>query len=355
MVLPAGRGRGGSRHSAATGDLPHHVDAASDGVPGRPRLRVGLRDRRLRLVRSVGHPRVAAAEPAPAVKRDRSVEGDTAEIVTFDGAAFARAWLTAAIASGSDTERPALCNTVAIEFHRTGVRLVATDSYVLLTAWVTDYEHDEDADPPRMATTPASTVVAVDPHGRMRGLMKHIRKLTKGQEASDVDPVPVTIRVVQAAEPGQLSADLAPVSIIVEIAGRERLVLGTYEGSFPTWRPLLTRHKPEPTGRLTVTPTAFLRLGELSALYGKTAVVLTYAGEHGPVLVDLDPTLRAYHVRGLAMPARLPDLASLAFTWKCARSFSDMNLTRSGIWNCTVTSLGPRRATSATNVTTAPW
>ena len=54
----------------------------------------------------------------------------------FDAPTLAHAWLAVAQASSTDKDMPYLYRSVTVEEHPNGVRLLATDRFVLLAAWV---------------------------------------------------------------------------------------------------------------------------------------------------------------------------------------------------------------------------
>mgnify|MGYP002132855720 CR=1 FL=1 len=56
----------------------------------------------------------------------------------FDVPNLARGWLSVAQASANDKDLPTLHRTIALEVFPNGLRLVATDRYILLSAWVPD-------------------------------------------------------------------------------------------------------------------------------------------------------------------------------------------------------------------------
>lgn len=54
----------------------------------------------------------------------------------FDARTLALGWLATSLASSNDDDRPALYRTVHVECFSTGMRLLATDSYMLLRSWI---------------------------------------------------------------------------------------------------------------------------------------------------------------------------------------------------------------------------
>src|SRR5687768_16742409 len=109
----------------------------------------------------------------------------------FDARTLARGWLSVAIASAADKARPVLHRTVSIEAFPEGLRLVATDSFVLLRSWVPNLDHDLDPEP-GLDEAPYATAVAMDPHGRAKGFLAHVLKLAS-DEVYDDDPLEVRV------------------------------------------------------------------------------------------------------------------------------------------------------------------
>lgn len=217
----------------------------------------------------------------------------------FDARDLARGWLAVALASSGDKERPALSKTVHIESHLGGVRLVATDSYMLLTAWVTDHEH-ADLDPPAWDEAPISTATAMDPYGRGKGFLKHALKLA---EEDGAEPIHITLRlnVLGGAAPGQL-AGLEAHSVVMEMPDVERLTLQSYDGPWPTWRTILGGFRGADTGRVAVSPEIFGRLCRVHQWHGGAVLALRLGGEIGAAHVDVQHSRP--HIEGIVMPCR---------------------------------------------------
>lgn len=231
---------------------------------------------------------------------------DPLEPMLFDAYDLARAWLAVAIAQGTDDNLPALCRTTLVEWYPTGIRLVSTDAFVLLRAWVPAggaYTGDR-ASEPRLTSQPTAVTVVRDLDRRALGLFGYLRTATKGQPEGKADPIDVVLSTDRRGDDQQPTLDpsLAALHFTIEVPGSERLRLDTFDGTFPTWRPLFTDHSPQPADQLIVTPLAVLRLGQLAKVYGDNALRFTLAGDHGPILVAVEhPDI---NVRGIAMPGR---------------------------------------------------
>lgn len=99
-------------------------------------------------------------------------------MTTFDATLLGKGWLSVAIASSTDKERPVLHRTVYVEHFPEGVRLLATDSYVFLRAWVPELDSENEPEP-GLDEVPVSTAIAIDPDGRAVGFMRYALKLAK--------------------------------------------------------------------------------------------------------------------------------------------------------------------------------
>jgi hypothetical protein len=218
----------------------------------------------------------------------------------LDADVLARVWTAVAAASGRDDDFPATCRTVLIEFFPTGVRLVATDSYVLLTGWIPAGLAD---DAPSLDEAPLETAVAIDSHGRALGLMKHLRKIVKEAQDSGVEPE-VRLRVGQPPVGSQDTLALDGIdqrALIIDLPGHEELALRLFEGEFPKWRHLMVDHTAVATDVIALNPEIVGRLARLGSLYDNP-LMWSFGGTNGPARVEIGPIV------GIAMPMRWPGL-----------------------------------------------
>jgi hypothetical protein len=76
--------------------------------------------------------------------------------------------------------------------------------------------------------------------------------------------------------------------------------------AFPNWR---IPHDAEPTAEIGLGVGAILKLGKLAKLHEGAHVRMTFSGQHGAALVQLEApgTNEVFDIRGLAMPTRLSD------------------------------------------------
>jgi hypothetical protein len=216
---------------------------------------------------------------------------------------LAPAWRSVAIAASSDKERPALCRTVNIEQFPTGVRIVSTDSFVVLWSWVPAIA-DDLAAAPDLDEAPMWSAVSWDPWGRAKGLMAHAQQLATQAADAEEPPVEMTLRLGSDSDPRAQSAfaGLEATSVVIEVPGKERVTLRCFEGEFPSWRAMATAWKPEPALTIALAPDMAARLGKLATIMPGCRLGFSWGGTDGPAglqVVDSDP-----HVEGLVCPCK---------------------------------------------------
>ena len=224
----------------------------------------------------------------------------------FDGRTLARGWLSVALAYRKDEDRPALDRTILIEEFEHGVRLTATDSYVLLYTWVPSIDGELEA-PASFDEAPVAVAVARDPDGRGKGFLGYALGLAiAAEQANELATIEVDLRLLEI-DPGQDDAALGFEGmearfVVMEMADRERLQLPTYEADYPAWRPLVAAFKPKRTTDIGLNPEVIGRLAKLGKLHAETPIVWTFGGETAMARLDLprsDP-----RISGVVMPVR---------------------------------------------------
>lgn len=223
----------------------------------------------------------------------------------FYPSTLAKGWRSVAIATSSDKDRPLLCG-VLVEQYPEGVRLVATDSYMMLVSWVPNIEAERDLKPePGLDEPPMATAVVLDPHGRGKGLLAHAQQLAADDA---IDEIRLDLGVVAVEDPNAPEfAGMEPRWCVIEVSERERVKLRLCEGEYPTWRNLLTDLDPIATERVALNPDLVARLAKLGKIQAETRLGWTFTGHDKPVAVDLIDSHP--FVSGLAMPCRW-DLAN---------------------------------------------
>lgn len=240
------------------------------------------------------------------------MSGDT--YIPFDAPSFARAWLSVAQASGTDPDLPTLDRTVAIEHYTDrGVRFVATDRYMLLTAWVPELGAVE-AEEPGLDEVPDRTVVTKDPDVRGKGLLAYVHKLArrmaKEMDCSiihDLDEGKLQLRLsfdvrVPVEDGHDIPLEgLEPRYVVLEIPDVENVYLDVIDARYPDWRSIQHNKHPETTETIALD---LDRVTDLAGLrqWNTGAIVWTFQGEESVAFVDVLDSVP--HVTGLVMPVR---------------------------------------------------
>lgn len=227
----------------------------------------------------------------------------------FDVPVFAKAWLAVALASSSDKELPTLHKTVAIEVYDNGVRLLATDRYLLLTAWVPDLDSPSDHEP-LTEEAPARTVVVFDGDGRAKSLLNYAltlwrRKLDSAGVPVDGESIEIAIEFDQRMPlDEQTFAGMESRYAVLDVPDTERVWLEVVEAVYPDWRPLVREHTPETTKVIHLAPERLGRLGQVGK-YVSGAIAWTFGGaERAALLRAGDPDLDGFEIEGVVMPVR---------------------------------------------------
>lgn len=223
----------------------------------------------------------------------------------FDARDIARGWLAVALASAQDSAWPALNRTIYIESYGDGARLVSTDSVTLLHTWVPAVDHHGDPGP-SLDEAPQKTAIAMDPHGRARGFLKHALKLAIQAAKDELDPVEIRLRLDVAENDGARAqatfAGMEARYVVLEQPDHERLKLRTCEGEYPSWRKLLAGFEPELTTQLALAPDVIAQLGKLGRIHPGCRVGWSFGGGNQAArltIIESDP-----HVDGMVMPCR---------------------------------------------------
>lgn len=227
----------------------------------------------------------------------------------FDAPTFARAWLAVSQATGAKDDLAVLGRTVAVEEFPTGVRLVSTDRYVLLTAWVPDLnvKHGRPREP-HLHEAPDRTIITQDADARVKGLLAYALQLAKREDPDGVMPEGTTeVRVTfDERMPVNTVGDatlegLELTYTVVDIPDHERVWAPIVEAPYPDWQALVLGHDAEETKAIALHPDRVSRLVKASA-WTDGPIVWTFGGAERVARVDWpdsDP-----HVTGLVMPAR---------------------------------------------------
>lgn len=225
----------------------------------------------------------------------------------FDAPTFARAWLQVANASAGN-KLGILNKTMALEEYLYGIRLVAADGYVLLTAFVPNLDTYGGREP-TFDTAPERTVVITDEDQRVAGLFRYVAKLERRDELDRMPDGTLELRVdfdvripVGAHDPQATLDGMEPTFAVLTLPDVEKVYAGVIEAPYPDWRPLILDHTPRKTTTVALAPE---RLGRLGKLW-PGPIQWTFGGVKAParlLVSESDPL-----VEGVVMPSRWLDL-----------------------------------------------
>lgn len=226
------------------------------------------------------------------------------ETLTFDAGWLARGWLSVAEASSKDKGRPALNRTVCVEFYDDGVRLVATDSYMLLTTWVPCFEKTSDAETPDYTPAPIgelpnATVVAIDEDGRAKGLFAYLLSLTNAEGAPEI-----LVTLVTGSSPETslgMFDGMTGDCLTIAADDREALLLDLYDGDYPTWRPLVGQFRQAMTTTLALNPDIIGRVVKMAKASAALSLDWHFGGPDRVAKVEV---VGRPNITGLVMPMR---------------------------------------------------
>lgn len=230
----------------------------------------------------------------------------------FDGPLLAKAWLSVAAAAEQKLKLQAqLYKAVTIEQHDDGVRLVATDRTVLLTAWVPDLDNYYGAEPD-WEIAPDRTTVAADVDGRARSMLGHILALANRIPEDDYTPGEVRVDIefdvrVPAGTGGAQAVleGMDPTYVVLASPDVEKVYVPAIDGGRGVdWRTALGSHAAKSTTTARYDPELLERLCKVRSHAGGP-LQLGLGGKGGTTrvsFVNSDP-----HVHGLLLPAREGD------------------------------------------------
>jgi Ftsk gamma domain/DNA polymerase III beta subunit, central domain len=160
---------------------------------------------------------------------------------------FARAFKATRIITSKDETRPALTG-IHCEMFTNGARLVATDSYCLLAAWVQYHQTDDeniahgflDTTEPDLDELPNYTVTLLDPEHVLAKVCAHVATDAGALLKNHSTPPPLTLTIGPAPTTSQDTFDGLDGTCATLTYGRVMHgTAPTYEGTWPDWRNLL--------------------------------------------------------------------------------------------------------------------
>lgn len=218
--------------------------------------------------------------------------------VTLPARPLAAAWSNVFLATGDDDHQPAFHKTMLVEVHGPGeIRLVATDTRLLLQSWVSA---DEVPDPGfGVRPEPDCVLLVADLEGLGKTFMGHVLKATQADGEDQWREV--TLRLGSLEDPSRptLMPELDRQGLTL-ITDDLRVQLPVLEHPFPSWWALWpTDERRAPAGRCAYNPDLLARFSKFKDSFGK--LFLSFSTALGPTLVEVDATPP---VTGLLMPIR---------------------------------------------------
>lgn len=226
-------------------------------------------------------------------------------MLRFNAWNLARSWASVALAQSEDDGRPVLYRTTLIEMFETGIRLLSTDTFVLLKAWVPNVDHPDSTEP-LIEELPDSVAICRDLDHRVLGLMKYVQKITKDDGIDTRVTMEFAIGDQEGSEQNSLegmSASTVHFRIVEKYD--ESIETPTFEGVFPNWRPLWFGHKWAPASTIGFGAHGILRLGNLSKLWDKATIQFELGGNVGVAKIRIEGPSDV-NVTGLVMPTGRP-------------------------------------------------
>lgn len=207
-----------------------------------------------------------------------------------------RAWRASQIVASDDKGRPVLYRSALWEvFEGHGLRLVSTDAYVLVRAWVPFEEGNLEPD---LDEVPEYTFVVSDKDHRGLGLLKYIAKLHKKVRDDElVPPVIVSKHKEFVGDQGVLDGIGGDV-VHMDWPLHETVILPIVDAEFPTWRRLSSEHEPDLADNISLTSATLGSMAGLCNLHSGYSIDLKLAGNLGVIEWKLGP------LQGLLMPAK---------------------------------------------------
>lgn len=230
----------------------------------------------------------------------------------FHGPDLAHAWIAVYAASATAKNAPpTLHKTIAIEEFHNGVRLLATDGYIYLRAWVPDLDAHYDTAPP-VDELPSRTIVVSDHDGRARSILGYVLSLAARMETEEGELAPGELEAriewdikVPAGSPldkGDTLAGLEPTYAVISVPDVEKVYLEILTGvGYPDWRGIVAEHKPRRTDRILLNPELIERLAK-ARKHAEGSLSWSFAGDDKAALVwytESDP-----FVEGIVMPRK---------------------------------------------------
>lgn len=231
---------------------------------------------------------------------------------TFRAADLALIYRSVHIAKSTDEGRPLLRGIRLDNYPGAGIRLTATDSYILITGWVPVIgDGDTIQHAPDVYDTPDVSYTLADPDGHLLRLMTWAAKEAKDLAKIGDAPSPVMKLTVGEDRTGFALEGMNPTVATFHAPTLGKTFRTTIiEGPYANWQLLFAAKPSGLKGPVGFGSQGVLRLGKLAEIWGAACLEMSFSGAESPVRVavkgggyDLRET--AVECEGLAMPVRL--------------------------------------------------
>lgn len=229
----------------------------------------------------------------------------------FDAPTLAHGWLAVAQAAGTDKDNGELYRTVSIEEYLYGVRLISTNGFMLLTAWVPAHNHmDTTAGAePTLDEAPHRVVLTQDPDGRGRGLAGYLISLANRED--DYQPGRLTVSLEfgvtlpAGSDPDTTFEGMEPTYTVLSVPDLEKVylpIVGGQDTHGTAWRKILANHETRSTHEIGLNPEFLERIGRVRK-HATGTLAWTFGGADRAALIDWPES--EPHVTGVVMPRKL--------------------------------------------------
>ena len=229
--------------------------------------------------------------------------------INFDAERLSRAWLTVAVACA--TEGPHSRQIIVEHYPQLGVRLVGTDGYILLTAFVPDETMEEMGDWwPSLDELPEETYVVSDEDKRGLDLLKFAFRTVK---PSGSEPKTVTLTIgAHGPEAGQfenMSRKAFSLEFPADDPISESVSLGVIEREVADWRGLFASlGSSAPVHEVQLATSLVLkRLADIGTHWPTTAVRIEFTGPSRLFRIVVPQSFYGIEIVGCAMPQNIED------------------------------------------------
>lgn len=227
---------------------------------------------------------------------------DTTPHITLPAAWIGNAWQPVWQATGTDDNRPTLHRTICIEWYDgQGIRLISTDSYILLAAWIGVTEERPE---PHLDVAPDAETIVADHDKRGLGLIKYAAACARADKDPDGHYHRLRLAVTRPAGSRRTPAlaDSLEAEVLAISYEGEHVELPIVETPYISWRALITGGTPAAPAAISMSPHVLDVLAKTGANF-----TWRFAGENGPIRLDTIDTLP--RLSGIAMPVRPATLA----------------------------------------------